>query len=175
MAYYYLLSSLPMLTFDGEMPFPYAQFLEMCRTAVSDSKYRELQELSLLSGEGALVSQWATFYAKVTAELTAQRNVRLGRKAQLPDSRDEGISKRVAAAMNNSNPLAAEEMLLALEFEKLDELVGTHCFDDVALMGYALKLKLLERKRGFQKEQGRAEFTRIVRQLEQQIMSMEQE
>ena len=51
--------------------------------------------------------------------------------------------------MNNKNPLAAEEMLLSFEFERLDELVGIHYFDDYALIGYALKLKLLERKTSF--------------------------
>lgn len=38
-SYYYLMASLPMLRSDGELPFSYEDFLEMCRSAVSGAKY----------------------------------------------------------------------------------------------------------------------------------------
>ncbi len=175
MAYYYLISSLPMLKSDGDMPFSYEQFLSVCHDSLGEDKYRMLAELSLSSSEGPLVSEWAKFYGALTDELTYQRNIRLGRKAKAPEQREEAVSKLVSSAMNNKNPLEAEEMLLALEFERLDELIGTHYFDDYALIGYALKLKLLERKKSFDKERGKNEFYRIIDNLEQQIISMEQE
>lgn len=175
MAYYYLISSLPMLKSDGDMPLSYDQFLDLCRGALSDAKYQFLESLTLSSSEGPLVSEWASFYGTLKEELTYQRNVRLGRKAQPPSMREESVTKLISSAMNNKNPLAAEEMLLALQFERLDELVGIHYFDDHALIGYALKLKLLERKKSFQKERGAAEFGRIIDTLEHQILSMEQE
>ena len=175
MAYYYLISSLPMLKADGDMPISYDTFLDMCRGALSDSKYELLKELSLSSCEGPLLSRWAEFYGTLKEELTFQRNNRLGRKAQPPGIRDESMARVVSAAMNHPNPLTAEEMLLALEFQKLDDLVGVHYFDDHALVGYALKLKLLERKKSFDFEQGKAEFNRVIDRLEQEIASMEQE
>ena len=73
--------------------------------------------------------------------------------------------------MNNKNPLEAEKMLLSFQFEKLDELVSMHYFDDCALFGYALKLKLLERKTIFKQESGKKEFSRIADVLEKQIIS----
>ncbi len=175
MAYYYLISSLPMLRSDGDMPLSYDQFLDLCRSALQGAKYERLKELTLSSTEGPLVSEWAEFYGAFKEELTYQRNVRLGRSAQPPTQREDRIAKLVAAAMNHPNPLAAEEMLLAFQFEKLDELIGTHYFDDCALMGYGLKLRLLQRKNSFQPQSGKAEFGRILQTLQEQIMSMEQE
>lgn len=175
MAYYYLISSLPMLKSDGDMPLSYDEFLNLCRDTLSDSKYELLKNLTLSSNKGPLISEWAKFYTVIKEELTYQRNVRLGRKAVTPSIREEGVTKLISSAMNNKNPLVAEEMLLSLEFEKLDELVGVHYFDDYALIGYALKLKLLERKSSFNKEKGKAEFGRITEKLEHQITSMEQE
>ena len=164
-----------MLKADGEMPISYGQFLDLCRGNVSDYKFDILQNLSVTSAEGSLISKWAEFYGTFKEELTFQRNQRLGIKTQVPNQRDESITKVILSAMNNKNPLNAEEQLLSLEFHKLDELVGTHYFDDYALLGYALKLKLLERKKIFNKENGKKEFNRIIDKLEEQIMSMEQE
>lgn len=172
MGYYYLISSLPMLKSDGELPFEYNEFLEKCRSAVSDVKYEILKNLTLSSKEGPLVSRWAEFYCTLNQELIHQRNTRLGRPLSLSYQKDETAARIVTAVMNNKNPLEAEKMLLELEFEKLDELIGTHYFDDYALMGYAIKLKLLERKNIFEHELGKSELNRIVEGLEQQIISM---
>ncbi len=161
-----------MLRADGDMPLSYDRFLEMCKVTVSESNYKVLKELTLLKGDGPLFSQWLKFYGVFHAELTYQRNLRLGRTAVLPGERNEEITKLILSAMSNKNPLLAEEMLLAFQFLKLDEMVGTHYFDDHALMGYALKLKLLERKKSFDAECGKAEFDRITGKLEQEIMNM---
>lgn len=173
MAYYYLISSLPMLKSDGDMPLSYNQFLEICRDALGDAKYEMLKDLTLASSDGPLVSGWAQFYGALKEELSYQRNLRLGRKAVVPSYREDSVVNAVSAAMNHKNPLTAEQMLLSLEFEKLDELVGTHYFDDWALFGYALKLKLLERRGSFDFEKGKAELGRQVEKLEQEIESME--
>lgn len=164
-----------MLKSDGDMPLSYDRFLSMCRSDLSNSKYEMLRDLTLASSEGPLISEWAKFYGVLKEELTYQRNVRLGRKASMTALRDEGTAKIVSAALADKNPLAAEEMLLKLQFKKLDELIGVHYFDDYALMGYALKLKLLERKKSFDLQKGKAEFNRIIENLECRIMSMEQE
>lgn len=175
MAYYYLISSLPMLKSDGDMPFSYEQFLQTCRGALNDTTYMLLENLTLSSNEGPCVSEWSQFYTMFKEELTFQRNIRLGNKVSPPSDRDESISKIISTAMNHKNPLIAEEMLLALQFEKLDALIGLHYFDEYALIGYALKLKLLERKTVFNKQEGKTEFSNIVGKLEQQILNMEQE
>ena len=173
MSYYYLISSLPMLKPDGDMPISYEQFLGLCKSSLDEQKLSLLTDLTLMSTNGPLVKEWAIFYQELNQELTYQRSQRLGIKAKLPDFRYEQISKLVSQALNHKNPLSAELMLLELEFQKLDELIGLHYFDEEALFGYALKLKLLERKSSFKIEQGKAEFNRIIVKLEEQIMSME--
>ena len=173
MAYYYLISSLPMLKSDGDMPLSYAEFLEMCRGVVGESKYEYFKNLSLSSNQGPLISEWAAFYTTLKEELNFQRNARLGRKQKTPTYRDENIAKAVSQAINHKNPLKAEEILLSLEFKKLDEIVGIHYFDIEALVGYALKLKLLERKTSFKYNEGKAELDNIIEKLEQEIMSIE--
>jgi len=171
-SYYYLMSSLPLLKADGEMPLTYGEFLSLCRGNVSAQRYEMLSSLSVDSDRGPLVSDWAAFYGKLKAELTYQRSVRLGRSVSAPTERDEMTTRIVTAAINEKNPLTAEKLLLATEFEQLDSLVSLHYFDDAALIGYALKLKLLERKTAFHTQRGKSELDRIVDGIQQQIMNM---
>ena len=56
-SYYYLISSLPDLRTDGEMPFSYEEFLGMCQSNVSESKYECLKNLTLSSEEGPIMKE----------------------------------------------------------------------------------------------------------------------
>lgn len=171
-SYYYLMSSLPMLTADGEMPFSYDTFLQMCSGNVSKARYQMLESLTVTSSEGPMISQWAKFYGTLNEELVYQRCQKLGRNCQAPSNRDSDAMRIITAVMNEKNPLEAEKMLLVLQFQKLDELVNMHYFDDCALVGYAMKLKLLERKTAFHTQRGKSELDRIVDGIQQQIMNM---
>ena len=82
------------------------------------------------------------------------------------------MTQAVTAAVNAKDPLEGERLLLALEFDRLDELVGLHSFDDCALYGYALKLRLLERQRIFRHDEGKAAFDTLLGQVRQQIFSL---
>lgn len=168
-SYYYLMSSLPMLRADAEPPISYGKFLDMCRSAVSDAKYAQLEKLTLSSGKGPLFSEWSKFYTALERELANYRRRRLGRQED-GNLKDESTAKAISAAIGGKNPLEAENALLALEFEKLDELIGTHYFDEYALTGYALKLKLLERKNIFDQKKGKAELERILGDLQSRIL-----
>ncbi len=171
-SYYYLISSLPSLRADGEMPFSYADFLAQCRGTVSEKTFRLLEELSLSSREGPLLREWGEFYGVLAEELAYQRNERLGRPARLPAVRDAVMTKTVAAALSAVNPLEGERQLLALEFDRLDGLVSMHYFDDHVLFGYALKLKLMERLTAFDGNKGKAEFRRLLELTRQKITSI---
>ena len=78
----------------------------------------------------------------------------------------------IEAALAAKNPLEAEQILLDYEFELLDTLVGLHMFDDSVLFGYALKLKLLERRSCFEKEKGQAEFKHLFEQAQERVYSL---
>lgn len=171
-SYYYLMSSLPMLKAEGKMPFNYNQFLDYCKGTVSEQKYGLLKNLSLESDKGPLVEEWAKFYKLYKDELTYQRKKKLNNPATAPFDKDSEAVKVIMSAISDENPLNAEKILLTLQFNKLDSLIGTHTFDDYALFGYALKLKLLERKTVFDQKKGKKELIGLVKGLEEQIKSI---
>ena len=171
-SYYYLISSLPMLSADGGMPFSYADFLKMCQANVSEETYKLLEGLTLSSGDGPLLDEWGPFYNGLTKELNAQRSAKLGKPYPAVADKEPASASVAAAAVSARDPLAAERMLLDYEFDQLDMMVGLHSFDDYVLFGYALKLKLLERVSRFEKEKGKKEFNDILKDLEDQVTSL---
>ena len=171
-SYYYLISSLPDLRTDGDMPFSYKEFLGMCQSNVSESKYELLKNLTLSSEEGPLLKEWSAFYKNLMGELNYQRSVSLGRPYLTSYDKDSVLSQVVGTVLAAKNPLEAEKILLDYEFENLDSLVGLHTFDDVYLFGYAVKLKLLERQNCFVQEKGKKEFKRLFDQVQQRVYQL---
>lgn len=171
-SYYYLISSLPLLKTQGEPPLDYAAFLSMCRSAVSGSVYKTLEELTVNFGKGPLLSEWSAFYQSLSSELAYQRNIKLGRPCAVPYERDANIVQTVTAAVNAENPLEGERLLLDLEFRRLDDMIGLHIFDEHALYGYAMKLRLLERQRSFSHDRGKQVFDSLMDGIRQQISSL---
>ncbi len=171
-SYYYLIASLPELRADGDMPITYSEFLSLCRSNVSDSKYELLEKLTLSSTEGPLVREWAKFYGMLTGELNYQRSTALGRSYSPPQEKDTVTSQVVAGALSAKNPLEAEKILLEYEFENLDAIMGLHVFDDYVLFGYAVKLKLLERLTSFDREKGRDEFKSLFDGIQRRVYSL---
>ena len=169
-SYYYLVSSLPMLKSDSPMPFSYEKYVELCSGNVSEGKLELIRNLTVSSTEGPLIREWSEFYGLLSKEMSYQRNLRLGKSAESPVDHEEVVTRTVQAAINCDDPLEAEQMLLDLEFKKLDELIGLHSFDDYSLFGYALKLKLLARLNIFDRTKGQAEFDRLFNGLQTQIL-----
>ena len=154
------------------MPFSYEEFLGMCQSNVSESKYEFLSNLTLSSDEGPLLKDWAVFYNNLMSELNAQRSANLGRAYLKSYDKDSVLSQVVGTVLAAKNPLEAEKILLDYEFENLDSLVGLHTFDDVYLFGYAVKLKLLERQNCFVQEKGKKEFKRLFDQVQQRVYQL---
>ena len=108
-SYYYLISSLPDLRTDGDMPFSYKEFLGMCQSNVSESKYEFLSNLTLSSDEGPLLKDWAVFYNNLMSELNAQRSANLGRAYLKSYDKDSVLSQVVGTVLAAKNPLEAEK------------------------------------------------------------------
>ena len=171
-SYYYLIASLPELRADGDMPITYDEFLRLCQSNVSDQTYEILENLTLDSADGPLVSEWAIFYGMLKKELGYQRSMNLGKSYSSAYDKDGFISQVVSSALSAKNPLEAERVLLEYEFENLDTLVGLHMFDDYVLFGYAIKLRLLERLSCFEQTKGKAEFDSLFEGIQQQVYSL---
>ena len=105
-------------------------------------------------------------------ELNSQRSLALGKPYPTGFDRDGMNTQVVTAVLNARNPLEAEQILLDHEFDLLDSLVGLHMFDDYVLFGYAVKLKLLERKNCFEKEKGKSEFKHLFDEIQQRVYSL---
>ncbi len=171
-SYYYLISSLPTLSSDDDMPMTYDEFLLCCQGNVSEETYRLLETLTLSSTEGPLIKEWAATYGMLIKELNSQRSMALGKQYPQGFDKDATNAQVASAALAAKNPLEAEQILLDYEFELLDTLVGMHMFDDYVLFGYALKLKLLERRSCFEKEKGQAEFKHLFDQAQERVYSL---
>ena len=172
-SYYYLVATLPLLRYDGVSPFDLDSFLEQCKSQVSDRDYQTIE--SALTGRPSshpFLQKWQQFASMVQRELNDQRSKKLGLAA--PKYRNEGekefrIGEAVRQAISNENALDAELSLLELKWKYLEEAVALHYFDVEALLAYAVKLQLLERKSLFTKEEGNAEFKRLFSNLQSEI------
>ncbi len=171
-SYYYLISSLPTLSSDDDMPMTYEEFLLCCQGNVSEETYRRLESLTLSASEGPLLKEWGTTYGMLIKELNSQRSMALGKPYPAGFDKDGTNTQVVATALAAKTPLESEQILLDYEFELLDTLVGMHMFDDYVLFGYAVKLKLLERKSCFEKTKGQAEFKHLFDQVQQRVYSL---
>jgi len=172
-SYYYLVATLPLLRFEAQRPFDAAYFLKQCKSLVSDHDYQTIT--SALSGRPSshpFLMKWQLFASMVKKELNDQRSKKLGLSAlkyQNNGGKKISIGEAVRQALSNENALDAELSLLALKWKYLDEIVGLHYSDVEALLVYALKLQLLERKSLFTKEEGHAEFKRLFSNLQSEI------
>lgn len=171
-SYYYLISSLPELSANEDMPITYDEFIDMCEDNVSDKTLERLKNLTLDSTKGPLLKKWSGFYTNLFRELNAQRSVALGKSYQVEYEKDSENTRIAQAAISAKNPLEGEKLLLAHQFDALDGYTSGHYFDDVCLFGYAIKLKLLERQRCFVKEKGEAEFKRLFDNVQQSVYNL---
>lgn len=179
-SYYYLISSLPSLRSDSKAPITYEEFLAQCKSSVSKSMYDNLANLNVSTAdkEGekvsgpAIVRQWASFYEKLSRELCNRRLQNMGQSMKFEPCADSEIVQLVNKVMSAGDPLAAENTLIAGQYALIDGLCGMHFFDDYVLVGYALKLKLLERRNLFSQEKGKAEFGRLFDNIQNMINSI---
>lgn len=172
-SYYYLVATLPLLRYESQSPFDTVSFLEQCKGQVSARDYQTI--LSALSGRPSshpFLKEWQQYASMVKKELNDQRSKKLGLSAakyRNDGNKEFRISEAVRQALSNENALDAELSLLSLQWNYLDELSALHYFDVEALLAYAVKLQLLERKSLFTKEEGNAEFKRLFSNLQSEI------
>jgi len=154
-------------------PFDTLSFLEQCRSQVSDRDYQTIESaLTDRPSSHPFLKKWQQFASMVKKELNDQRSKKLGLSE--PKYRNDGekafrISEAVRQALSNENALDAELSLLEIKWDYLEESAALHYFDVEALLSYAVKLKLLQRKSLFTKEEGNAEFKRLFSNLQSEI------
>lgn len=171
--YYYLVSSLPMLSLDQDLPMPYSSFLSMCKSSMSQSDYEEISKAKLSPEKGAknhLMRKWEDYLTSVSSTLKEERSRKLGWEFEKGEYvADQTLKQRIHEAVFNKNPLDGEMEILALYFDFLDENTPFDGFSLEALMIYALKMQIIERVRAFSQEKGRAEFRTLYGRIQEQF------
>lgn len=172
MAYYFLISSLPVLNPLEKLPLSYNDFLEQCKPSVSESTYKQLSELSLDSHGNQLLSIWNKFYSSLIEELNYRRAEML-QKPQIFKKHDEPeIVSVIDDVFKADNPLEAEKIMLKAQFSFLDESVLMHYFDSYVLFGYAIKMKLMQRQQLFAFENGKNELNGLLANIQNTIQEL---
>ena len=172
-SYYYLVATLPMLRYDGALPFDTDSFLEICKNKVSNADYQTLSDaLGGIPSSHSFLKKWQQFSSMVQQELNEQRSRKLGvssAKYRNDGEKEYRIQETVRHALNDENVLDAEMSLMMLKWKFLDELAALHVFDLEGLLSYAIKLQLLQRKSLFTREGGNAEFKRLFSNIQSEI------
>lgn len=150
--YVYIISSLPTLHLEGELPFSFETFLDKCDELIPQ---KDLEVLKSLRSElpspqkSQTIQKMLEFETLLRNELVRLRAVR---KKVVPERylRPDGyagisIYHIAQAAQRNPAPLEAEKILDQARWDFLDELSFGHYFDPDFLIIYAIKLLILER------------------------------
>jgi hypothetical protein len=170
--YYYIVASLPFLSFDTEKTVHTDEYLDLCRRQASQKDYELLRSASfdqLLRGNysnGVLntVSLWEK---TLRNEMVSLRSQKMGTETQDTVFAEDIPEAKEAAreAFNQSNPLQGELTLTHARWDLYEELEVNYFFEIEKLVLYYLKLQLLERKDLFQKEYGKEQFDQIYESI----------
>ncbi len=179
-SYYYLVASLPTLRYDAEAPMSFDQFLQACKGNVGPH-HMALLEAATLADTGkpvphnSFLAAWVSYRTMVAKELSDQRARKLdivGDRYRNTGDKEYRIIETVRSALNAPDPLQGELMLMRLYWDFLDEQAGLHTFDMTALMAYAVKLQILERRGRFAQQAGNTEFKHLFSNLQSKIQSI---
>jgi hypothetical protein len=186
--YYYLVATLPYLSFDSEAPISEEQFLDACRFWMPEEELEELRRTRINMnaedlGGNSLQREWfvrENGLRNTLAEFRAGRQgwdpVRHVREISfggIPEPLPEltAVQANARSAVEEQGPKQAEELLDRFRWRILDDLEVGHYFDLKKLMVYYLKAQILWRRDLFDRERGmeilRRTYEAITEPLEQ--------
>jgi len=168
--YYYFAASLPLIWFEGKLPFSVESFLEDCRRLLSEGDYALMERLLAETEEDSqtghtVFDEWIKFRHSFRNESAWFRSAKLSkdpsrhiRGLRFPEARFAEVIHQAAKA---GNPLEAQRQLDRFQWEFLDELSAGHDYDIEFLFGYALKLRILQRYQEYASEKGLEVFKEL--------------
>ena len=167
--YYYTVSALPSLTFDGEPGMDAESFLQLCDETLEPADMTILRGVRLRSdGEptgNAAADGWSRWERSLRAETAKARASRRGLEPESAAPRmgpeSAAVLEAARAAMSEASPDAAEDILLRAMWGRMDELETGHHFDLDKLVVYYLRVQLLELKARRNKADGEKNFSLI--------------
>ncbi|MBE6643646.1 MAG: hypothetical protein E7615_08345 [Ruminococcaceae bacterium] len=171
MAEYYLISQLPSL--DGiadsaELPITEERLYELCDRFLGTKAKKEIEGLTLIppkhgeKSQSALVEAWNEGERNLRFALAKVRSEKM--KKTLGDAVFQVPSeylKTASVAVEIDSPLEAERFLNKYRLEYLETLRPVDSFSLDYVYYYALRLKLMQHIRGFNKEAGITRYKKI--------------
>ena len=162
-----------MLFYEEAAPLTRSEFVELCGIELADKDIElllnsSISSLDSLTPTSATLEEWRTWERGLRNELVKLRAHNKGWEPSeyLRESDDVlGLHETAREAVNESSPLEGEDSLNKARWSYLDELETGHYFDVERLVVYCLKLQILERRAGFGKDQGTANFEMLIEGL----------
>ncbi len=171
MSQYYLMSQLPSLDGISEnMPLPITEerFYELCSRFLGKRSLGELKSLTLVPSRdnekcsSALVAEWNSGERKLRLALAKARAEKLKKPFDTQNESFPVPLLQVAhTAVELDSPLEAESFLNSYRLGFLETLRPMDSFCEDSVFYYGLKLKLLARIRGFDRDKGEAAYKNI--------------
>lgn len=157
--YYYLTASLPYLDFAQEVPISVSDFISECEKWLSEKELSVVRNLGLNDYEinkndPPSVITWKEFNKYIKGEIN---KIRISRREE---SRSK-VSSPFQEIFHEANPLLMEKKFEKIRWNYIEEEDSKYFFDINWLSLYLLKLKILERLAGFQKEKGKQKFSEL--------------
>jgi hypothetical protein len=176
--YYYTVASLPYIQLESDPPFTEEIFVEMIHEQLGEADAEYVLGASLMPEEdepAGIRALWFDFTRALRNELTRLRAQKMHWEAESM-LRDEASAlyslEKLREAVNQQDPLKAEEVLFQIQWNFLDELNVGHFFDVESLTIYLLKLQILWKKQLYMKG-GSEAFTAMYQELSDELASFE--
>jgi hypothetical protein len=123
---------------------------------LKDLQFNTVHHESFMNSSYKVVSQFSHFMYAL------KREIRDLRMARLSDKNPQSTTFEFIPELS-ADPLEAEEQLLEVQWHKLNELSIGHYADFSALLLYKLKLQLLLRWWGFDREKGMSNLKKYIK------------
>ncbi len=171
MAEYYLISQLPSLDGIGEntpLPVTEERFIELCSRFLSKKALAQLCKLSLIpsksyeKSDSSLIEAWNESERNLRLALAKLRADKMNKHFDTNiQSFSAGLVQTARTAVEIENPMDAEKFLNRYRLDFLESLRPMDSFSDEFVFYYALKLKLIERMRKFDLQNGEKAYRNI--------------
>ena len=164
--FYYLISSLPMLSLDETPSIDSAKFLDSCDGFVLPEELETLTELALHPSDPPsdnILEEWSNWETLLRNQLVLKRSKQGGEKYLHEENGTfSEILKGVQEAYLKADPLEREDYLDQLRWARLEDLEVGHEFDFRKLCIYKIKLMLCEKRMNRGKEKGSTNYDDII-------------
>lgn len=175
--YYYLVSTLSLLSYDSEHMASTEYFLEQCEKWLTAGDYLILKDAGISEFDFhkagcALLDKWQVWEVNLRNELVKLRAQKKGLEvdAYLVEVTEVlGTADIAREAAAQESPLTAEELLNRARWSFLDDLEVGRFFTIEKLIIYYLRLQILERKRLFNREAGSERYKSIYQHITKEI------